>query len=71
MRHLKNSQKQVEYMTFPRIAAMSEVLWSRKEVKNRDDFYRRLGSFTKRYDEMDINYARDAFANRFNNVETE
>jgi len=48
-------------MTFPRIAAMAEALWSPKEVKNWDDFYRRIQTFTKRYDIMGINYAKSAF----------
>ena len=53
--------KHAQYMTFPRIAAMSEALWSSKEVKNWDDFYRRIQLFTKRYDQMGINYAKSAF----------
>ena len=50
-----------QYMTFPRIGAMAEALWSPKEVKNWDDFYRRIQTFTKRYDIMGINYAKSAF----------
>lgn len=53
--------KHAQYMTFPRIAAMAEALWSSKEVKNWDDFYRRIQTFTKRYDLMGINYAKSAF----------
>ena len=53
--------KHAQYMTFPRIAAMAEALWSPKEVKNWDDFYRRIQLFTKRYDQMGINYAKSAF----------
>ena len=53
--------KHAQYMTFPRIAAMAEALWSPKEVKNWDDFYRRIQTFTKRYDQMGINYAKSAF----------
>ena len=53
--------KHAQYMTFPRIAAMAEALWSSKEVKNWDDFYRRIQTFTKRYDQMGINYAKSAF----------
>jgi len=53
--------KHAQYMTFPRIAAMAEALWSPKEVKNWDDFYRRIQTFTKRYDIMGINYAKSAF----------
>jgi len=53
--------RHAQYMTFPRIAAMAEALWSPKEVKNWDDFYRRIQTFTKRYDIMGINYAKSAF----------
>jgi len=53
--------KHAQYMTFPRIAAMAEALWSPKEVKNWDDFYRRIQTFTKRYDIIGINYAKSAF----------
>ena len=53
--------KHAQYMTFPRIAAMAEALWSSKEVKNWDDFNRRIQTFTKRYNQMGINYAKSAF----------
>ena len=53
--------KHAQYMTFPRIAAMAEALWSPKEVKNWDDFYRRIQTFTTRYDQMGINYSKSAF----------
>jgi hexosaminidase len=32
----------VEYMAFPRMLALSEVLWSRKEDRNYQDFYERM-----------------------------
>ena len=50
-----------EYMTFPRIAALSEVLWSPKETRNWDDFSRRIQMLMKRYDQLNINYAKSAF----------
>jgi hexosaminidase len=53
--------KHAEYMAFPRIAALSEALWSPKEVRNWEDFSRRIQMFMKRYDEMGINYAKSAF----------
>ena len=53
--------KHAEYMTFPRIAAMAEALWSPKEVRNWDDFSRRIQLFMKRYDQMGINYSKSAF----------
>jgi len=53
--------KHAEYMTFPRIAAMAEVLWSPKDVRGWDDFSRRIGLIMKRYDEMGINYSKSAY----------
>lgn len=40
----------VEYQIFPRISALSEVLWSRKDAKSWDDFKPRLQEQFKRYD---------------------
>jgi hexosaminidase len=37
-----------EYMLFPRLAALSEVLWSTKESRNWEDFSGRLGTMFKR-----------------------
>ncbi len=50
-----------QYMMFPRLAAMSEVLWTPKESLSWDDFSRRLFSLLKRYDLLGINYAKSAF----------
>lgn len=54
--YITDSQ-QVEYMVFPRLAAMSEVLWSSPENKNWDNFRQRLLSQFSRYKAMDIHYA--------------
>ncbi len=53
--------KHLEYMAFPRIAALAEAVWSPKEVKNWDDFSRRIKLFMKRYDQLGINYAQSGF----------
>ena len=55
------NMKHAEYMTFPRIAALAEALWSGKEVRNWEDFSRRIQIFMKRYDQMYINYSKSAF----------
>ncbi|MCB0446636.1 MAG: family 20 glycosylhydrolase, partial [Gelidibacter sp.] len=55
------NEKQVEYMVFPRIIAMSEVVWSKPEHKNYADFVSRLENFHKRLDALDINYANHLF----------
>ncbi|NOX87819.1 MAG: family 20 glycosylhydrolase [Calditrichaeota bacterium] len=53
--------EQAEYMTFPRIAAMSEALWSFEKNKDWDDFAARLTSYLQRLDALNINYARSVF----------
>ena len=46
----------VEYMIFPRVAAVSEVLWTPQKEKNWEDFNRRLGVQKKRYNLWGVNY---------------
>jgi hexosaminidase len=46
----------VEYMAYPRMLALSEVLWSRKEDRNFDDFKRRLNAVLPRLDRQNVNY---------------
>lgn len=48
--------KKVEYMIFPRMSALSEVLWSPKEKRNWEDFEKRLQTQVKRYDRWGTNY---------------
>ncbi|NQZ68517.1 MAG: beta-N-acetylhexosaminidase [Lentisphaeria bacterium] len=47
--------KHVEYMGFPRISALAEVLWLDAENKNYDDFIERLGGFRQRLDALKVN----------------
>lgn len=47
-----------EYMLFPRLDALSEVLWSQKNKRNYVDFKKRLKTQFKRYDLMLINYSK-------------
>jgi hexosaminidase len=58
--YMPNSNK-VEYMVFPRILALSEVIWSNPEQKNYKEFALRVGNFHKRLDALDINYANHLF----------
>ena len=51
-----------EYMLFPRLVALSEVLWTPEENKDWADFSRRLQAMFKRFDLMDINYATSAYS---------
>lgn len=46
----------VEYMLFPRMTALSEVLWSKKEQRNYDDFQKRLLTQFQRYDLWKVDY---------------
>jgi hexosaminidase len=46
----------VEYMMFPRVTALSEVLWSPESVRNWDDFQKRLPYELKRYDLWGTHY---------------
>ncbi len=55
------TSEQAEYMAFPRILAMSEVVWTNAENKNYEDFVSRVENFHKRLDVLDINYANHLF----------
>ena len=55
------NQRKVEYMLFPRLAALSEILWSPKEKRNWTDFEKRLQTQFKRYDLWKINYSKAYF----------
>jgi len=48
--------KQVEYMAFPRLSALSEVVWSPRDRKNYGDFQKRLGPHLDRLRILDVNY---------------
>lgn len=58
------SEEYAEYMLLPRLTALSESLWSQKKLKNWDDFKMRLSTFRKKYDELDLNYAKHVFENK-------
>ncbi len=52
------TQKQAEYMAYPRGCALSEVGWTQPEKKNYDNFLLRLHEHLKRLDSYDWNYRR-------------
>ena len=58
--YIPTSEK-VEYMVFPRILALSEVVWSNPEHKNYEEFVSRVEHFHKRLDVLDINYANHLY----------
>ncbi len=49
------------YMMFPRLDAMAEVLWSKPENKNYEDFVRRLDKQFARFDNAGINYSKNIY----------
>jgi hexosaminidase len=55
------TEKHLEYMAFPRMLALSEVVWSQPEHKNYKDFVSRLENFHQRLDALDINYANHLY----------
>ena len=50
-----------EYMAMPRMAALSEVVWTQPASKNWEDFKRRMQQQYKRYDALGINYSTSGF----------
>ncbi len=56
------TEKQVEYMAFPRAIALSEVLWSSPKHKNYLDFIHRLEQYQKRLDQLEVNYANHIYS---------
>lgn len=48
----------VEYLLFPRLDALSEILWSPKDKRNYPDFQKRLKTQFKRYDLMGVTYSK-------------
>ncbi len=61
--YMKNTNK-IEYMIFPRLSALSEVLWSPKEQRNWNDFEKRLTTQQKRYQLWGSNYNKVYFAGK-------
>jgi len=48
--------KQVEYMAFPRLAALAEVTWTPRESKDYQEFLERLSTYLMRLGILDVNY---------------
>ena len=48
--------KQVEYQAFPRMVALSEVVWSPKEARDFSGFLQRLAAHQERLRILDVNY---------------
>ena len=46
----------IEYMVFPRLLALAEVVWSPRERRSWPDFVRRLPAQLRRLDSLGVNY---------------
>lgn len=53
------TQNRVEWMLYPRLAALSEVFWTNASKRNWDDFYRRITDFYPVMRKMGINFYED------------
>lgn len=58
--YLKNTSK-VEYMLFPRLSALSEVLWSQKDKKNWTAFEKKMPFLVQYYGLIGNNYSKAFF----------
>ncbi len=56
---LMRTEKRVQQMAFPRVAALAEVAWSPPKRINWTDFQRRLDPQLKRYDKLGITWGRE------------
>jgi hexosaminidase len=54
------SIRHVEYMAFPRLCALSEVLWSAKSSRDWNSFMSRLPAGCRRLEALGVNYRRDS-----------
>ncbi|NQU86218.1 MAG: family 20 glycosylhydrolase, partial [Mariniphaga sp.] len=64
------SPELAEYMIYPRLSALAEVLWSEKSQMNWDNFLKRMDDHYLRLDYYNINYRIDypdnyGFINRY------
>lgn len=50
--------KAVEYMAYPRLSALAEVVWTQKSRRDFADFSARLTTHLLRLDAMDVNYRK-------------
>lgn len=53
-------QNKVDSKVFPRILAMSEVLWTNKNNREFDDFHRRVRNHYKRLDYLGVDYGSES-----------
>ncbi len=56
-----NNEKKLEYLVFPRIAALAEVVWSPANKRSWTEFEKRLPAILQRYAFQHINYSTAYF----------
>ncbi|WP_430813534.1 beta-N-acetylhexosaminidase [Carboxylicivirga sp. RSCT41] len=54
------NEEQVEYMMFPRIAALAEIAWQQKDAKDWEHFRNKMDVMLDRYNTLGVNYAHSA-----------
>lgn len=52
------NEKQAEYMAVPRMPALAEALWTKKDNKDLEDFRMRLKINSRKLDQMQVKYAK-------------
>ena len=58
-------QDKIDSKVFPRILAMSEILWTSPEHKDYDRFYKRVQNHYKRLDQLNVDYGLESVPIRF------
>ena len=56
-----STPEHIEYMAFPRIAALSEIAWQEKGKKDWKRFQEKMESQIMRYEKFPINFSRSAY----------
>lgn len=54
--------EKLQYMDLPRLSALSEIAWTKKELKNYDDFLIRIETQLDRYNLLGYNFATSHYA---------
>lgn len=65
------TQDRVEWMLYPRLCALAEVLWTSEGNRDWDDFYSRITSYYPILEKLGINYYEDDAMNEKEFVPTE
>ena len=55
----------VQYLMFPRLAAVAEAAWTPQEKRNYNDFLKRLQSEKEFYELMNVDYGKHVFTDKY------